>query len=174
MSKGIPYFYGSPKAIALTALTIFLLVAGGLFFNDFFRSTEHYKVQFDNAYYLAEGDKVYIKGLEVGEIKDIEIDKENKILMTILIGRNIKLPKGSTFTIHLELLGKGQIEIDLAETQELLNSEEIQIGHVQEPDTTGLRTLSAEERDSLVKHNPMYRLADTIMMILRKKDSTTR
>lgn len=162
------------KAILITGMTLVGLIATGIFINELTSNSECYKVQFENAYLLAEGDKVFIKGLEVGEVKDITLDKENKILMTILIGRNIKLPKGSTFTIHLPLLGKGQIEIDLAKTQELMNPEEIQQGYVQQPDTTGFRTMSAAERDSLVKHNPLYRLADTIMMILRNKDSTTK
>jgi len=161
------------KSILIAALTIAVLVACGLFINELSASTEYYKVQFDNAHLLKEGDKVYLKGLEVGEVKDIKLDEEKKILMTILIGRNIKLPKGSTFTIQLELLGTGYIQIDLAESQELINPDEVQKGYVQQPDTTGFRKLTADERDSLAKHNPIYRLADTIMMILRKKDSST-
>lgn len=135
--------------------------------------SEYYKVQFDNVDWLAEGDKVILKGLEVGQVKDLTIDNEKKVLATIWIGRGIKLTKGSTFTIHSEIPGIKHIEIGLADNQELMDPDEIQAGSVQPPDTTGFRKLTAAERDSLVKNNPVFRLADTLMTILRKsKDST--
>jgi ABC-type transporter Mla subunit MlaD len=135
--------------------------------------SQYYKVRFDNVDRLTEGNKVFLKGLEVGEVTDFELDSDNKILATILVGRNIKLTKGSTFTIHSDILGARHIEIELADNHELMNIEEIQTGYVQPPDTTGFKKLTAEQRDSLVAHDPIYRLADTVMMILRKtKDST--
>lgn len=135
--------------------------------------SECYKVQFDNVDRLTEGDKVILKGMEVGQVKDLELDNEKKILATIWVGRNIKLTKGSTFTIHADLLGTRHVEIDLADNQELMDTKEIQKGFVQPPDTTGFKKLTAQERDSLVRHDPIYRLADTVMTILRKlKDST--
>jgi ABC-type transporter Mla subunit MlaD len=135
--------------------------------------SEYYKVQFDNVDRLTEGDKVILKGMEVGQVKDLELGNEKKILATIWVGRNIKLTKGSTFTIHADLLGTRHIEIDLADNQELIDAKEIQAGFVQPPDTSGFKKLTAQERDSLVKHDPFYRLADTVMTILRKsKDST--
>lgn len=135
--------------------------------------SEYYKVQFDNVDRLTEGDKVILKGMEVGQVKDLELDNEKKILATIWVGRNIKLTKGSTFTIYADLLGTRRVEIDLADNQELMDTKEIQKGFVQPLDTTGFKKLTAQERDSLVKHDPVYRLADTVMTILRKsKDST--
>lgn len=136
--------------------------------------SEYYKVQFDNVDQLTEGDKVILKGLEVGQVKDLVIDNEKKVLATIWVGRGIKLTKGSTFTIHSEILEK-HIEIGLSDSQELMDTDEIQTGYVQPPDSTEFRKLTAAEWDSLVKHNPAYRLADTLMMIFRKisKDSTT-
>lgn len=135
--------------------------------------SEYYKVQFDNVDRLTEGDKVILKGLEVGEVKDFELNDEKKVLATIWVGRNIKLTKGSTFTIHSDFLGTRHIEIELAEKQELMSTEEVQTGYVQPPDTTGFRRMTEEQRDSLLKYNPVFRLADTVMTILRKsKDST--
>lgn len=146
----------------------FILLLGLISCSD----SEYYKVQVDNVDRLMEGDKVLLKGLEVGQVKDLELDDEKKILATIWVGRNIKLTKGSTFTIHSDILGTRHIEIELADNQELMNTREIQTGYVQPPDTTGFRKLTAEERDSLVNHDPIYRLADTVMMMLRKsKDS---
>lgn len=131
--------------------------------------SEYYKVQFDNVDRLTSGDKVFIRGLEVGEIKDLAIDDEKKVLATVWVGRNIKLTKGSTFAIHSDIFGTRHLEINLSENQELMNPDEIQKGYVQPPDTTGFRKLTKEEKDSLVKNDPVYRLADTVLHILRKR-----
>ena len=130
--------------------------------------SEYYKVQFDNVHHLDSGDKVYIKGLEVGEIKDMDLDDEKKILATIWVGRGIKLTKGSTFTIHADILRGKYVDINLGDSQEFLNPDQIHKGHIQPRDTTDFRKLSKEERDSLVKNDPIYRLADTVFHMLRK------
>ena len=139
-----------------------------------YHNAEYYKVQFDNVDRLTEGDKVILKGLEVGQVKDLELDAEKKILATIWVGRNIKLTKGSTFTIHTEFLGTRHIEIGLAENPELMDTDEIQTGYVAPLDTTGVRRYTPEERDSLIKHNPGFRLADTLMTILRKPRASAK
>jgi ABC-type transporter Mla subunit MlaD len=136
--------------------------------------SEYYKVQFDNVDRLMEGDKVILKGLVVGQVSDLRLDDEKKVLATICVGRNIKLTKGSTFTIHSDFLGMRHVEINMADNQELMDTDEIQVGYVQPPDTTGIRHWTAEEKDSLVKHDPVYRLIDTLMMILRKSKDTTK
>ena len=115
--------------------------------------SEYYKVQFDNVDRLTEGDKVILKGLEIGQVKDLKIDDENKVLATIWVGRNVKVTKGSTFTIHSELFGTRYVEIDLADEMELMNPDEIQMGIMQLlPDTTDQLRLTKEERDTLVNY----------------------
>jgi phospholipid/cholesterol/gamma-HCH transport system substrate-binding protein len=127
----------------------FILLVGLISCSD----SEYYKVQFENVDRLTEGDKVILKGLEVGQVKDLKIDDENKVLATIWVGRNVKVTKGSTFTIHSELLGIRYVEINLADEKELMNSDEIQKGITQLlPDTTDQLQLTAEERDSLVNY----------------------
>jgi len=148
----------------------FILLLGLISCSD----SEYYKVQFDNVDRLTEGDKVIVKGMEVGQVKDLELDDDKKILATVWVGRNIKLTKGSTFTIHSDILGTRYIEIGLADNHELMNTEEIHKGYVQPPDTVGLRRYTAEERDSLIKHNPALKLADTLLTILRKSKDTTK
>lgn len=152
-------------------ILIFILLLGLVGCSD----SEYYKVRFDNVDRLTTGDKVIIKGLEVGQVTDMTIDDEKKIIVTIGVGRNIKLTKGSTFTIHSDFLGTRHIEINPSDNEELISVEEIQEGYIQPPDTTGFRPLTVEEKDSLIKHDPVYRLADTVMHMLRKskdKDST--
>lgn len=127
----------------------FILLVGLTSCSDY----EYYKVQFENVDRLTEGDKVILKGLEIGQVKDLKIDNEKKVLATIQVGRNVKVTKGSTFTIRSQLLGTRYIEISLADEKELMNSDEIQIGITQLlPDTTDQLKLTREERDSLVNY----------------------
>ena len=136
-------------------------------------NSNYYEVQFDNVDQLMIGDKVFIKGLEVGQVKKMRLDDDNKVLATLSIGQEVKLTRGSTFTIHADLLGTKHIEINLADNLEPMDKDEVHKGYIQLPDTSDFKKLTTEEMDSLVKHDPIYRLADTIMTILRKsKDST--
>ena len=115
--------------------------------------TEYYEVQFENVDRLTEGDKVILKGLVIGNVKDLKIDDENKVLATIQVGRTVKVTKGSSFIIRSELLGTRYVEIDLADEKELMNSNEIQKGITQlSPDTTDQLKLTRQEKDTLVKH----------------------
>ena len=115
--------------------------------------SEYYEVQFENVDRLTEGDKVIVKGLEIGQVKDLQIDDENKVLATIQVGRNVKVTKGSSFTIRSELLGTRYVDINLADEKELMNSNEIQKGITQlSPDTTDQLKLTRHEKDSLVKY----------------------
>ena len=132
--------------------------------------SEYYKVQFDNVDRLKTGDDIIINGLVVGQVKDLIIDEQNKVLATIWIGRNIKLTKGTTFAIQSDIFGLRHLEIKLSDSKELINPKDIQKGFIQPPDTTGFRVLTPAERDSLVTHDPIYRLADTVMTILRNKE----
>ena len=136
--------------------------------------SEYYKVQFDNVDRLTEGDKVILKGLEVGQVKNLELDDQKRILVTIWIGRNVKLTRGSTFTIHGDLWGTRHIEVALADNPELMDTEEVQKGAVQPPDKVGVRHYTAQERDSLIEHNSALKLADTLITILRKSRDSTR
>jgi ABC-type transporter Mla subunit MlaD len=127
----------------------FILLAGLISCTD----SEYYKVQFENVDRLTEGDKVIFAGIEIGEVKDLQIDDDNKVLATIWVGRNVKVTKGSTFTVHSELFGTRYVEINLADEKELMNPDEIQRGLTQLlPDTTDQLQLTREERDTLVNY----------------------
>jgi ABC-type transporter Mla subunit MlaD len=134
--------------------------------------SEYYKVQFDDVDRLTEGDKVFLKGLEVGEVKDLTLDEDKKILATVWVGRNIKLTKGSTFTIHSDILGSRRIEIGLADSQELMDNEDVHAGYIQPPDTTRTIRLTGVERDSLLRH--VYTLADSVLLKLSKSNDARK
>lgn len=149
-------------------LLTYLLLLGLMSCSD----SEYYKVQFDYVDRLSEGDKVILKGLEVGEVKDLRLDENKKILATIWVGRNIKLTRGSTFTIHSDIYGIRRVEIDLADSQELMDSEEVHNGYIQPPDSTRMIRLTGAERDSLLKH--IHNLADSVLTKLGKSNDTRK
>jgi ABC-type transporter Mla subunit MlaD len=137
------------RDIRMSNILIFILLVGLVSCSD----SKYYKVQFENVDRLTEGDKVILKGLEVGQVKELKIDDEQKVLATIWVGRDVRLTKGSTFTIHSELFGARYVEIDLANENELMNVHEIQKGiTLVLPDTINQLQLTREERDTLVEY----------------------
>ena len=167
------YFVGHFKTLLLAGLVVVSLVAYGLYFVQSKGSIRIYKVQFDSVAQLTTGDVVILKGLEVGEVQDLRFNDEKKVLVTIRVGRDIKLTRGSTFTIYTDFLGSTHIEIDFVDSNVLMDTNEIQTGLAQPSDMPGFRRLTAEERDSLLKHDPVYRLTDTVKSaLMESRDST--
>lgn len=128
--------------------------------------TRDYTVKFDNAR-LKENDPVLVKGYKVGNVKKLAIDKEYKILVTVSIKDTVKITQGSKFIIQSDLIGNHHIALNLSTQGELINPEEIQIGHLQKFDTTSRRKLSKQEYDSLLKHDANFKLADSIMKMVK-------
>jgi hypothetical protein len=129
--------------------------------------SDYYKVEFENVDKLMPGDKVLIKGFEVGRVNDLKLKEDySGVIVTISVRQNIKLKKGSTFTLHSDLLGTKHIAIDSADSGQLLNSDDIQKGYIQPIDLVGGRKISKQEYDSLVKFDPNFKLADSLFMIL--------
>ncbi|MGC3947591.1 MAG: MlaD family protein [Chryseolinea sp.] len=124
--------------------------------------SEYYKVRFDDVAYLVKGDKVMLNDQEVGEVKNLVMDDEWKIVATIWVGRGIKLPKGSTFTIRSGWGGR-TVEIDRAGNAELMDPNEIQIGRLQRDST---KALNIAEFDSLLMHDPNFKFLDTILKVV--------
>lgn len=137
-------------------------------------NAKEYQIKFDNVDWLQTGDKVVCNGLVVGEVKKLKIDDDKKVLALVTVDKDLKLTKDSRFTIKSELIGIKYIDIELADNKDLLNEKEIQIGQVQPPDTTGFKKLTLEQKDSLVQHDPVFRLADTVLQILRNKETKNK
>lgn len=68
-------------------------------------------VYFKNVESLTNNSKVYCKGLEIGEVKNMTI-LNNNVLVELKIDSNIKINKGSKIYIkNIGLLGSGSVEI---------------------------------------------------------------
>lgn len=134
--------------------------------------SEYYKVLFDNVNQLKAGDEIIINGQGAGQIKELRIVEENKVLATIWIGRNIKLTQGTTFEIQSNVYGVRHLEIKLSTSKELINPEDIQHGSVQSPVMTDAREFTQEEIDSLITRNPAFQILDTVLNTLRRKNKS--
>ena len=130
---------------------IFLLL---IIFTSCSDSTD-YKIKFDDIGRLDEDDKILIRGVQVGQVKDIVVDEDEKMLVTISIAKDIRVTEGSKFILQSELLGSQYIEIELADiNNELVELEQLQKGEIRPMDTTGLRKISLEQFDSMMQSNP--------------------
>ena len=145
-----------------TTLAIFFLL-GLLGCSD----SKEYKIKFDNVDWLKVSDPVLFKGLVVGEVRKMKVDVEAKILVTIDLHENFKITKPSRFIIKPELIGGKYIDIELADSRELMDEKEIQIGQVQPYDTTRVTWLTKSQYDSIIKIYPGAKIADSIIKVLR-------
>ncbi len=70
-------------------------------------NSREYKIKFDDVERLDEGDKIFIRGVQIGEVKDVTDDEDEKILVTISITKDIKVTEGSKFSKFLIELRAG-------------------------------------------------------------------
>jgi ABC-type transporter Mla subunit MlaD len=143
-----------------TTLLTFLLL--GLFGCS---DTKDYKIKFDNVDWLRVSDQVIYRGLVVGEVTKIKVDTDTKILVSVNLRDDFKITKDSKFIIKPRLIGERYIDIILSDNKDLLDQAQIQIGQVAPRDTV-IKKYSKEQLDSLLKYDPNYKLADTIIKVL--------
>lgn len=127
-----------------------------------------YKIKFDDVGRLGEGDKVFIRGVHVGQVEDLTVGENEKMMVAISITKDIKVTEGSKFILQLELARSQHIEIELGDmNNDLINPGHLQVGEVRPVDTTGFRKLTKAEYDSIIQANPAAKLADSIQKIFR-------
>ena len=130
--------------------------------------SREYKIKFDHVDRLDEGDNIFIRGVYVGQVKDVTVDEDKKILVKISITKDIKVTAGSKFILQSNVLGFQHIEIELADVHnELVESGQLQIGEIKPVDTTGFRKVTQEQYDSIIRANPGAEIADSILKVLR-------
>ncbi|WP_205510954.1 MlaD family protein [Longitalea arenae] len=103
------------KVGALTAIAITVLILGFNFLKGKgARGKEVYAV-FPNIEKLVVSNPVFIKGLQVGKVTNLqEIDKNlSGIVVTITLTKDINIPRNSVATLNSELLGSTGVNIFL-------------------------------------------------------------
>ncbi len=95
---------------------------------DFLKANNTYYVVYNNVEGIVKSTQVTINGLAVGQVSDIKMlnrGDASKILLTILISSDIKLPKQTKATITgTDLLGSKVISLNLSTNSEYLNNKD--------------------------------------------------
>ena len=106
---------------SLLILTVFLSLTIGC-------STEKDKkiyILFDSVNGLTEGCKVQTRGLNIGQVTNITLFGNDKVLVETTIDRQHNIPQQSTFTLaSADVLGKKTINIDYADTEVYYNTKD--------------------------------------------------
>ena len=130
--------------------------------------SREYKIKFDRVERLEKGDKIFMRGVYAGEVKDLTVDKDEQTQVTISITNDIKITEGSKFILQSDFFGFQHVEIELTDiNHKLMEPGQLQMGEIRPMDTTRLRKLTQEEYDSMLQANPGARMGDSLLKILR-------
>lgn len=111
---------------------IFLLIVFSFFL---FGCKENFQVQvkFDRIDGLDEKSQVILNGTEVGEIEEIFVDKDYKIVVSIEFSKIEKLPKDSKFIIKPSIIPISKsVFIETGKSDRFLENNETVIGYFEE------------------------------------------
>lgn len=99
----------------LGALIIFFVAILSIKEVSFFEGKYPLRIKFHFVEGLKPASPVRFCGVDVGEIKSLEIKEENKtptVYVNVKVANNVKLPKGSTFFVNsLSVFGEKYLEI---------------------------------------------------------------
>ena len=112
-------FFNREVQIALVAIVGVVVLFFGLQFlkgMSLFSDEDVYYVAFDDISGLSASSAVYADGYKVGVVKDIAYDygSHGKIVASIGLDKNLRLPKGSTAEIETDMLGNVKVNLLLA------------------------------------------------------------
>lgn len=99
---------------------IFILLLSFFSFKSCMQEKSVLYVKMDNAYGLKANDAVVCKGVEVGNVEDVQI-KNNQVIATIELKQDYKPTKGTIAKVKMEnFLGKKNLELFPTENTILL------------------------------------------------------
>lgn len=147
------------KVGLFVAASIVLLYFGFNFLKgiDFFSSTNKYYVIYDNVDQLAVSNPVLVNGFAVGRVNHIRImqNKENKVLVELMIDSDILLGDSTQAILNSDFLGGKSILLSIGNSTKPLNANDTLIAVV----AKGILDLLSETA------NPV---ADNVQTTLRK------
>lgn len=79
-------------------------------------------VVFDEASSISEGNRVFLKGQEIGVIKNVGLNSKYEVCATVNLIDDIKLPKDSKFRITNFSLFENGIEVVLGISKQMLSN----------------------------------------------------
>ncbi len=125
------------KIGVLAVLTIAVLFWGINFLkgNDIFSNVNKYYINYENIQGLSLSSAVYVRGLKVGQVKEISLNNENydNILVQITVEDKIKIPKGTIARIFSsDLMGTKSIELRMGKSFSMLENGDFLIPEIEE------------------------------------------
>jgi ABC-type transporter Mla subunit MlaD len=122
-------------------------------------------IVFENANGLKEGNPVLIRGIQIGKVSKISLNKQYKINVEIILNDTIQLPKDSKFTIGSKDLFTRAILVLPGKMKSYLSSSDIIIGR-KEQNTEFEHQL--ELVTNKLNNSKLVRNQDSIIVELRK------
>ena len=123
--------------IGIVGFGILLLLFFGIKFLkgiDVFQKETTYYVFYDNVSGMYEGNYIYLNGMKVGYVKDIEAigDRAEKFLVTVAVDSKIKITEDSKMVFFsADLLGSKAMKIELGNSSRILENKDTISGDVE-------------------------------------------
>lgn len=123
--------------IGIVGFGILLLLFFGIKFLkgiDVFQKETTYYVFYDNVSGMYEGNYIYLNGMKVGYVKDIEAmgERAEKFLVTVAVDSKIKITEDSKMVFFsADLLGSKAMKIELGNSSRILENKDTISGDVE-------------------------------------------
>ena len=93
--------------------SIFVLYFGINFLKgvNIFKPTNSYLVIFDDVTELSLSAPVSINGFQIGLVHSMELDSDNRVVVTLNLDKGVRIPKGSKVNLEASLLGNAAVTI---------------------------------------------------------------
>lgn len=123
--------------IGIVGFGILLLLFFGIKFLkgiDVFQKETTYYVFYDNVSGMYEGNYIYLNGMKVGYVKDIEAmgERAEKFLVTVAVDSKIKITDDSKMVFFsADILGSKAMKIELGNSNRILENKDTIMGDVE-------------------------------------------
>ena len=123
--------------IGIVGFGILLLLFFGIKFLkgiDVFQKETTYYVFYDNVSVMYEGNYIYLNGMKVGYVKDIEAmgERAEKFLVTVAVDSKIKITDDSKMVFFsADILGSKAMKIELGNSNRILENKDTIMGGVE-------------------------------------------
>ena len=123
--------------IGIVGFGILLLLFFGIKFLkgiDVFQNETTYYVFYDNVSGMYEGNYIYLNGMKVGYVKDIEAmgERAEKFLVTVAVDSKIKITDDSKMVFFsADILGSKAMKIELGNSNRILENKDTIMGDVE-------------------------------------------
>jgi ABC-type transporter Mla subunit MlaD len=112
-----------------------------LIFSFLLSSCSHqnrYTILLENANGLQKGSEVVFNGVTVGNVLKLKLLEDIRVVLTISLDKDFKIPIGSKFQIQTPLIGSTRLILEKSNESRIATKQDTLYGYV---DTTNIRSL---------------------------------